>query len=360
MSQENCNIESLIQFGRNNGKHWDAISNATELTKTDKATIQSVIQADGLDYLSEDNDLVVFGSIARGEVTSGSDVDWTLLVDGQVNSSRNFQMASLIQNGLKNKKLKDPGPNGPFGNITFSHDLVHYIGGQDDTNHNLTQRSLLLLESAIISGNDNPRTGTAYDRVLMAIIEQYIDNDSGYRVNNPNPHFAPRFLLNDVVRYWRTICVDFAYKQIEQEGNKWAIRNFKLRLSRRLIFLKGFLICFYCYLNKLTKEPAKQKLFELVKLNPLGLVFCILSDPKLNIKQEYILNLFDAYNQFLTKLNDSEFRKSLENLKIENAYENSMFLKSREISSQFHSALSAILFEQDNDLKEFIHKYGIF
>lgn len=37
------------------------------------------------DYSSADADLVVFGSLARGEWTSGSDVDWTLLIDGQAN-----------------------------------------------------------------------------------------------------------------------------------------------------------------------------------------------------------------------------------------------------------------------------------
>ena len=37
-------------------------------------------------YTSEDTSLVVFGSLARGEWTSGSDLDWTYLIDGQANS----------------------------------------------------------------------------------------------------------------------------------------------------------------------------------------------------------------------------------------------------------------------------------
>jgi len=37
-------------------------------------------------YASEDTSLVVFGSLARGEWTSGSDLDWTYLIDGQANS----------------------------------------------------------------------------------------------------------------------------------------------------------------------------------------------------------------------------------------------------------------------------------
>src|SRR5580698_11498030 len=37
-------------------------------------------------YTSEDTSLVVFGSLARGEWTDASDVDWTYLIDGQANS----------------------------------------------------------------------------------------------------------------------------------------------------------------------------------------------------------------------------------------------------------------------------------
>ncbi|HEV2991737.1 MAG TPA: nucleotidyltransferase domain-containing protein [Candidatus Angelobacter sp.] len=34
-------------------------------------------------YASDTASLVVFGSLARGEWTTGSDLDWTYLVDGQ-------------------------------------------------------------------------------------------------------------------------------------------------------------------------------------------------------------------------------------------------------------------------------------
>ncbi len=49
----------------------------------------------GLD--SEDTSVVVSGSLARGEFTSGSDIDWTLLIDGSADprQSEHYSAAAL-------------------------------------------------------------------------------------------------------------------------------------------------------------------------------------------------------------------------------------------------------------------------
>jgi hypothetical protein len=51
---------------------------------------------------------------------------------------------------LENLSAKEVGREGLFGSMAFSHDLVHQIGGEDDTNRNTTRRILLLLESKVI------------------------------------------------------------------------------------------------------------------------------------------------------------------------------------------------------------------
>src|SRR5215469_12377317 len=115
-------------------------------------------------YGSEDTSLVVFGSLARGEWTSASDLDCTYLIDGQANSDH-LLIAQKIQKVLDNhkEKFRPPGRTGTFGNLAFSHDIIHQIGGQNDTNRNTTQRILLLLESRAIGKNTQ-----AYERVLRA------------------------------------------------------------------------------------------------------------------------------------------------------------------------------------------------
>ena len=64
--------------------------------------------------------------------------------------------------------------------MVFSHDLINYIGGGDDTNANLTRRMLLLLESVCIGRDD------AYRRVVTNILKRYIVEDYGW-MHGRNP-----------------------------------------------------------------------------------------------------------------------------------------------------------------------------
>jgi hypothetical protein len=83
------------------------------------------------------------------------------------------------------------------------------IGGDNDTNNNTTRRILLLLESQPIGDNK------AHSRVMKGVLSRYILEDS--RPKMPTKNEIPRFLLNDIIRYWRTMAVDFGYKRREYQ-----------------------------------------------------------------------------------------------------------------------------------------------
>jgi hypothetical protein len=105
-------------------------------------------------------------------VTSGSDSDWILLVDGQAHPEHGDQRHTIAIE-LAHLGFPAPGRSGVFGCRIGSHDIVHEIGGEDDTNSNTTRRVLLLLESLPVGNRE------AYDRVRRQILNRYLRDDRG-------------------------------------------------------------------------------------------------------------------------------------------------------------------------------------
>ncbi len=353
------NNMSVKDFSVKQGLVWPEINNAKEKSEKNKKLISSTIFESGLKPFDNDMDLVIFGSTARDECTNSSDVDWTLLLDGQSDPNHD-EMGRYIKRKMSETNLADPSPSGLFGQITFSHDLIHYIGGEDDTNHNLSRRILLLLESERIGGGKSlDSSGTAYSRVILGILERYISNDSAFHSDHGKKDNVPRFLLNDIVRFWRTMCVDFAYKQREQGGEKWALRNIKLRMSRKIIFVKGLLMCASSYQKpEVSIAELKSKFNDIVSLKPLDFIVDELI--KYQIPDKWIIQLINPYDKFLGMLNDNPLRDYIKALPMKDVYKDERFLQARNNAHSFQEALDHIFFNEDTPLKQFILKYGLF
>ena len=99
-------------------------------------------------------------------------MDWVLLLDG-ISRPEHLEVTQAIRAAIDALPRKQPGIEGIFGNLIASHDLVHHIGGESDSNANTTLRILLLLESVAIGHND------AYNRVLNNVLWRYLDEDRG-------------------------------------------------------------------------------------------------------------------------------------------------------------------------------------
>jgi predicted nucleotidyltransferase len=321
-------------------------------------------------FTSADVDIVVFGSLARREWTSGSDVDWTLLIDGQASTAHRVATHEVEQ-ALKELKykgtpLQGPGREGIFGKMAFSHEIVHHIGGQADTNRNTTQRILLLLEAAPLRDPKDELDGPC-ERTIRQVLNRYLVSDSNFHSQSDQRSRIPRFLLNDIVRYWRTMCVDFAYKDWEQAGRNWAVRNIKLRTSRKVLFVAGLLTVFSCLDNDELRRDANDSegyplklqahLLNFAHSTPLNIVVWALGSIGLN---DRCVELLGIYEQFLAAMNDGKTRAQLEGLKEKAVYEDGMFLKCREISHQLQAVLRKVCFEDASPLREFICEYGVF
>ena len=165
MSTAQSPVQALEQYL---GCEWSAIRKARETTAAKRATLQEVFRG----KLLRDTSVVLFGSIAREEMTSGSDADWILLADGQAFPEHEIQKGKVARL-LEENKFGEPGSSGVFGCLVGSHSLVHEIGGEDDTNSNTTRRMLLLLESFAV-GDHEP-----YARVRRQVLNRYLQDDRG-------------------------------------------------------------------------------------------------------------------------------------------------------------------------------------
>jgi predicted nucleotidyltransferase len=348
------------RFGRFNelqkklGVELRAINQAISETESELSDLERLIVPSSGRALVEDASVVFFGSVARGETTSKSDADWILLVDGQVDEEH-FRTFQSVRRLLREGGKISPGNTGTFGGLVFSHDIVHRIGGQDDLNQNLTLRMLLLLESVSI-GDDAAR-----QRVVRAILERYLADDVGWKRDVDGK--IPRFLLNDFVRFWRTMAVDFADKFHDQVGEKWALRNAKLRFSRKLIFLISLLVCFSWHLRRSSEDTTSTHstiaYFErYLSRPPLEIV----ADEMLhqNISEAIAENFFGSYNEFLQILNDKEKREALTQLSKDLSRNDQLFLHVRAISHKFQAAITSWLFASDSQICKLVITYGVF
>ncbi len=214
----------LQQLSQASGRAFPNLLAARELTATKLAERRPSLQ-----QLPHDEDvaIVLMGSWGRSEVTSGSDDDYMVLVSGESRDNVRLSKAEI-------EMILDrtPGGQGIFGEPVLSRVMIEKIGLEEDSNRNLSRRMLFLLES----------TDATNSHVADAARDQLLDRYLDQSVKNFRP---PRFLLNDVIRYWRTMCVDFAGK--EHEGpEKWGLRNVKLRTARKVLFAGGLLPVFEC------------------------------------------------------------------------------------------------------------------
>jgi predicted nucleotidyltransferase len=337
---------------------WPAISKARETTAKRRNDLVKLLVGED----SADANIVVYGSMARTEMTSESDLDWTLLLDKPVDPA-DLSTTQRIASKIYEANFAKPGKTNIFGSMTSSHSLVHDIGGQDDTNANTTRRVLLLLESYA------PTSREAYHRVRRHILNRYVEDDYGLSFGS-GQMIVPRFLLNDLSRYWRTLTVDFVHKQRADAGDKWALRNTKLRMSRKLIFAAGLLVCFQCNLDPAADDARRD--LRSPDRSSVGLIRYLeeqFSMPPLEILASCVRQhgqpdtarlLFDSYDRFLALLDNHEKRTSLGDLKPGQARNSPVFEEVRNISHQFQEGLTRLFFKDAESLYALTEFYGVF
>ncbi|WP_027007413.1 hypothetical protein [Conexibacter woesei] len=282
-----------------------------------------------------DVSVVLFGSWGRRELTEHSDDDWLLLVEREGEAEAELAAVREVLGGNE----RAPGTQGTFGVASSAEDLVRNVGLGDDTNTNLTRRMLLLLESVPVHGDD------IYRRVWLAVLDVYL-------AELRHDRRPPRFFLNDLIRYWRTIAVDFAGKHRDDE-TKWGLRNAKLRTSRKLLFAGGLLPALRC--TALGRTEVRSFLCEQLALPATDRV----ADAFLAAGQlDAGVRCLGAYDRWIGLVSDTEARAELAGLRRVDSSQSVTFREVRRLGTELQNGLNALLFE--TGLAPAVREYAIF
>lgn len=203
------------------------------------------------------------GSFGRNDASKYSDLDTFIIsLEEEMSSDRLLSGLEEIELAASiidvNRKHGLPELDGDGGYLK-AHSETEYLVGlgkpEDDANNTFTGRLLLLLESDVIFGE------TVYNQMIDECINRYWLDYTDHADS-----FMPAFLLNDILRFWRTLCINYEVgTQISPEKRR--AKNFKLKYSR-LLTCYSAVVGLQLLLrenNTVTKEQA----VELVRATPL-------------------------------------------------------------------------------------------
>ena len=242
------------------------------------------------------------GSFARGEASEHSDLD--LFIVGQGRDGR--RMLGRLDEILLKADLID---------VTrclhipeFSGDgqyLVHYTTEQliktlgrrdDDATNTFTARLLLIQESRPLLEPEVYRS--VVEEVLAAYWQDFEDHRN---------EFIPAFLANDILRLWRTFCVNYeagTARVPEEKRAKRRIKNYKLKHSRLLTCYSALLYLLRVYDDARTVTPRDGA--EMASMTPTERIEWLRRQQGSAEAGATLDELLVAYERFLESTDKSE------------------------------------------------------
>ncbi|MGD8118861.1 hypothetical protein [Vibrio sp. TRT 29B02] len=274
-------------------------------------------------FSSLDISVIVNGSFGRNEASEVSDMDWFIVAKSKLDSSTTEQLRETVHNIVTSFVPKNCGNTGTFGGVVTEDELLENFGGDVDTNQKFTRRMLLLLESKWLFNEE------LYSYIKNEVLSKYIKEgvpDSGLN----------RFILNDVIRYYRTICTDYEYK-VYEDGKKWGVRKIKLRFSRKLLYFSGLLTV--ADTASLSRNLKIEKTASLLDLSPIDRIIKILGESETSKMMEF-------YYEFLDKISEESIRNSLDSVERENRNENDDYRYLKNLSEHFNWEMEKCFYQK--------------
>jgi len=178
------------------------------------------------------------GSYGRLEAGTDSDIDLFFLSDVDVEGGFPFtvfvRLAAAIVEATDDMGFPPFTGEGQYLEVHYVQRMEDVLGSpEDDSINAFTARMLLLLESRPVFATP------IYQRLLERVVSFYYRDFADY----PDT-FVPTFLTNDILRFWRTLTLNYEHKRLKlrrlqgealraQKADS-AIKNYKLKISRLL------------------------------------------------------------------------------------------------------------------------------
>ncbi|MCB9701359.1 MAG: hypothetical protein H6711_05675 [Myxococcales bacterium] len=283
--------------------------------------------------------IFALGSLGRLEASSASDLDLAVIrradaaADPDADALR-AEAAALL------RELGFAVADKTFARALDQAVLVRDIGGRMDTNEHLTHRALLLTEGAWLSA---PATARAVQ-------------DDLFRAYTGGAIASGRYLsalANDLQRYYRTICVDYRFK-VEVAGKGWALRNLKLRHSRKLWHLANLVL--FSWAATVADDEREALVGEHLDLPPLARIAAGLraldGGPLCG-------PLFLAYERFLAAIADPERREHLDRLDHDHREGSPTYRALRDNADRLDEAAQAIVGHLWARGPEYLIRFGL-
>jgi len=234
-----------------------------------------------------------FGRYEAGE--DASDLDFLIIADGNADTR---DIYNHVINAATELKFKLPNPDGVFSSVVLLSDLINKLGDKEEKTSELAQRLLMLLEAIPLYN------APLYEKVVVAILERYLD------LHKESPQREAVILLNDLIRYFRYICVSYQFNfwRIE-EKDKWGPRNIKLRHSRVVMYAGLLLPILNASKNKENnaRYEAKVKYFrDIIRLTPLERIASIMRENGRDPAP-----VLTCYDNFIGLINQQKIRDAL-------------------------------------------------
>jgi predicted nucleotidyltransferase len=242
------------------------------------------------------------GSFGRMEASPHSDLDLFIVGQGSpgdpaVRGLDEILIKADLIDATRKLCIRDFSGDGEYLRHYTIRELVDALGTpEDDVENTFTARLLLLLESFPLIGE------SAYHEITEEVIAAYWRD---YERNKNE--FMPAFLANDILRMWRTFCVNYEARtrsEPEREMAKRRLKNYKLKHSRLLTCYSALLYLLAVFAKSNTVSPADAK--QMISLTPTERLEWLLAQPHCEKAHGLIQGLLERYEAFLSKTDAPE------------------------------------------------------